>query len=111
DCTVNKNGADEAHIIHMRSTAIRVVDGKYISRVDVGAELFQDCFALEVQCSYVDGDIPASLHHGVALRVAERRRKHQGVNDKRVASPQNLLAHKVHTCGESVFEHFKRDRV
>src|SRR5699024_8802929 len=48
DCTVNKNGADEAHIIHMRSTAIRVVDGKYISRVDVGAELFQDCFALEV---------------------------------------------------------------
>jgi hypothetical protein len=68
--SVYEHRSHDPHIAEMRAAAVRVVDEKDISRIDVAAEALDHRLGSEVQRSDVNCDVGATLHHGVAVRVA-----------------------------------------
>ena len=103
--------ADDAHVAEVGATQIGIVDGDHVARMEIVLERLQHGLRRVVEGADVDGDVLASLHHRVAVGVAEAVGEVARVDDEGVAGAQHLLRHLVDEVDEGVFQNLEGDRV
>ncbi len=95
----------------MRATGIGIIDGIDIARLHIAFEETNDLLACIVQGTDMNRDIGIALGDRVPVYVVQRIRKIPIENHKRIASPQYLLGHLIHSRDERVLQHLESNGI
>lgn len=98
-----KNRADDAHIIEMGASPVRIIHQEYITRVNIITKILNNGLRRQVQGSHMNGDVLRTLHHRVSFRIAQGGTEIPIVDHEGVTGSPNLLGHLVDQVDKSVF--------
>jgi len=101
----------DARVVEVRAALIDVVDDKDVAGMNIVLEAVDHRLGRVVERPDVSRNVAASLHDGVAVGIAKRRREVAGVNDEGIAGTENLLRHLVDDIHVSVFQDLEGHRV